>query len=302
MPTVTPRPKVRVRVKPALLPRQIELQSDGDAIQWRYIGDAAWTDIVEIDDLDATVAVGSVTTLSPGESATVVNSGTNQAAVLNFGIPRGINGQVVSVVAGAGISVNSTDPTAPIVSASLSSLNAEDITFDPAGNIAATDVQAAIEELDAEKQPLDSDLTALAGVATQTYGRGLLTYASEAAFKTGTGLADTAKLNVVDQVITGGARVTPDTSLGTITTGTVTLDPGDRPLQSYTNGGAHTLAPGANTGYLLLDITNNGSAGAITVSGWTKVVGAFTTTNGHKFRCGASVSTAGSLLTIQAMQ
>jgi hypothetical protein len=36
----------------------------------------------------------------------------------------------------------------------------------PAGNIAATDVQAAINELDTEKQPLDADLTALAALST----------------------------------------------------------------------------------------------------------------------------------------
>lgn len=36
----------------------------------------------------------------------------------------------------------------------------------PAGNIAATDVQAAINELDTEKQPLDATLTALAGTLT----------------------------------------------------------------------------------------------------------------------------------------
>jgi len=50
------------------------------------------------------------------------------------------------------------------------------ISFTPAGNVAATDVQAAIAELDTEKlstsaaastyQPLDADLTALAGLAT----------------------------------------------------------------------------------------------------------------------------------------
>lgn len=116
--------------------------------------------------------------------------------------------------------------------------------------------------------------------------------------------SDDSKLAVLaaqDQVITGGARVTP-LSLGTITSGTVTPDPGDCSLQYYTNGGAHTLAPGSNTGYILLDITNNGSAGAITTSGWTKVVGSFNTTNGNKFRCALSVSNAGSLLTIQAMQ
>lgn len=116
-----------------------------------------------------------------------------------------------------------------------------------------------------------------------------------------TDLARKAYLDVEEQVITGGARVTSK-DLGTITTGTTTLDPGDRPLQHCINGGAFTLAPGANGGSILLDITNNGSAGAITVSGWTKVVGAFTTTNAHKFRCHGSIGNAGSLLTIQPLQ
>ena len=111
-----------------------------------------------------------------------------------------------------------------------------------------------------------------------------------------------AKLDVEDQALTGGTIVTSK-SLGTITTGTVTPDPGDRPLQHYTNGGAHTLAPSSNTGSVLLDITNNGSAGAITTSGFTKVAGdSFTTTNGHKFRCHVSIGNGGSLLQVQAMQ
>lgn len=40
----------------------------------------------------ATVATGTTTTLSSGASATVVNAGTSQAAVLNFGIPQGVIG------------------------------------------------------------------------------------------------------------------------------------------------------------------------------------------------------------------
>ena len=40
----------------------------------------------------ATVQVGQVTTLPSGSQATVTNSGTNQAAVLNFGIPTGATG------------------------------------------------------------------------------------------------------------------------------------------------------------------------------------------------------------------
>ena len=113
---------------------------------------------------------------------------------------------------------------------------------------------------------------------------------------------DTAKLDVEDQTITGGGTVTSK-SLGTQSSGTLTLDMGDRALQHYTNNGAHTLAPGTPTGACLVDITNGASAGAITTSGWTKVAGAsFTTTNGHKFRCHCSVGNGGSLLVVQALQ
>jgi hypothetical protein len=91
--------------------------------------------------------------------------------------------------------------------------------------------------------------------------------------------------------------------LGTISSGTVTPDPGDRPQQHYTNGGAHTLAPSTNAGSILVDITNNSTAGAITTSGFTKVSGdSFTTTDTHKFRCHISVGNGGSLLNVQALQ
>lgn len=40
----------------------------------------------------ATIAVGTVSTLPPGSSATVTNSGTANAAVFNFGIPEGGSG------------------------------------------------------------------------------------------------------------------------------------------------------------------------------------------------------------------
>ena len=40
----------------------------------------------------ATIAVGTTSTLSPGDSATVANVGTSSAAVFNFGIPSGLTG------------------------------------------------------------------------------------------------------------------------------------------------------------------------------------------------------------------
>jgi hypothetical protein len=105
-------------------------------------------------------------------------------------------------------------------------------------------------------------------------------------------------LDTADQSVTGGARIV-SLDLGTKSSGTVTPDPGDRPVQRYINGGAHTLAPGSNYGSYRLDITNNASAGTITTSGWSKVTGGFTTTNGNKFMCFCNISEAGSLLSIQ---
>jgi hypothetical protein len=109
-------------------------------------------------------------------------------------------------------------------------------------------------------------------------------------------------LNVEDQALTGGVAVTSK-DLGNIVGGTVTPDPGDRPMQHYTNSGAHVLGVAENRGSMLLDITNASGAGAITTSAFTKVIGdAFTTTVGHKFRCHISIGAAGALLSVQAMQ
>ena len=96
-------------------------------------------------------------------------------------------------------------------------------------------------------------------------------------------------------------------SAGTKSSGTFTPDPANGNFQYATNGGAHTLAPpSTGTGdsvSLVLDYTNNGSAGAITTSGFTKVTGdAFTTTDGNKFRCYITVGNAGSHLNVVAMQ
>ena len=45
------------------------------------------------DGAAATIQVGTVTTLEPGEQATVENVGTENAAILNFGIPKGEQGE-----------------------------------------------------------------------------------------------------------------------------------------------------------------------------------------------------------------
>ena len=72
--------------------------------------------------------------------------------------------------------------------------------------------------------------------------------------------------------------------LGTASSGTVTLDEADGNFQKGVNGGAHTLAPQTNDSSILVQYTNNASAGTLTTSGYTKVTGdSLTTTNGHDF-------------------
>lgn len=76
-----------------------------------------------------------------------------------------------------------------------------------------------------------------------------------------------------------------DYNAGTKSSGTYTPDPANGNFQYAVNGGAHTLAPPAASGTLIVQYTNNGSAGSITTSGFTKVSGSFTTTNGDDFLC-----------------
>lgn len=99
------------------------------------------------------------------------------------------------------------------------------------------------------------------------------------------GLVNHLKSNAAGQgPITGGATITPK-DLGTKSSGTVTIAVSDCQMQAYTNGGAHTLDV-SGTGATVVVITNGASAGAITMSAFDVYLGdAFTTTNGHIFRC-----------------
>lgn len=83
------------------------------------------------------------------------------------------------------------------------------------------------------------------------------------------------------QIITGGTLVSVYDN-GDVSTGTLTLDYGLRPMQSYNNMGAHTLAPDTQTGYITLIVKNSTGAGAITTTGWSLVDGdAFDTSVGY---------------------
>lgn len=95
------------------------------------------------------------------------------------------------------------------------------------------------------------------------------------------------KVAIAGSALTGGFTNT-FVSDGTKSSGTYTPAPTTNNQRGITNGGAFTLAAPTTAGdyAILLEIVNNASAGAITLSGFTKTDGdAFTTTNGHVFFC-----------------
>lgn len=94
---------------------------------------------------------------------------------------------------------------------------------------------------------------------------------------------------------------------GTQSGGTLTPDPANGNLQRAVNGGAHSFAcPSVGTGdslTMIVQYTNNGSAGAITPTGFTVTdVADLTTTNGDDFFFHIVVINGFSSLTVQALQ
>lgn len=95
----------------------------------------------------------------------------------------------------------------------------------------------------------------------------------------------TATGTAVQPIAYAGITTTADDD-GTKSSGTYTPDPAGGNMKRIVNGGAFTLAdPTAAGDYtLVIQITNNASAGAITLSGFNRTSGSpFTTTNGHDF-------------------
>lgn len=110
--------------------------SDDGIISWENDGGLPNPPPVSIkgqQGLAAKIKIGNVTTLNPDEQATVINSGTEEDAVLEFGIPRGKDGGGASYSIGDGLfldeetntlSVNvansvEKDNTLPITSAAV---------------------------------------------------------------------------------------------------------------------------------------------------------------------------------------
>ena len=85
--------------------REIEIRNNGTYIQYRYVGEVDWIDLVALADITgpqgpqgdpgqaATIEVGTVTTVPNGDPATVTNVGTATDAIFDFEIPEGPQGE-----------------------------------------------------------------------------------------------------------------------------------------------------------------------------------------------------------------
>ena len=108
----------------------------------------------------------------------------------------------------------------------------------------------------------------------------------------------------------GGGVIPADTgfsattkALGTVSSGTVTLDESTGNFVSITNNGAFTLAPQTNPSSIVVQLTNDSSAGTITVSGYDSVTGDdLTTTNGDDFLLFSTVIGSFQNLNVVALQ
>lgn len=138
-------PRIRLRVKPALLPRQAEFQNSGTALQWRLVG-GDWQDLILVSELPE------------GPQGNTGPQG-----------PKGDKGDT-----------GDTGPQGPAGDGAGDMLKSENLSGLANYATARSNLGLAIGS---DVQGYDADLAAIAALTTTSYGRDLLTVANEAALK-----------------------------------------------------------------------------------------------------------------------
>lgn len=145
-----------------------------------------------------------------------------------------------------------------------------------------------------------SNLSDLNNAATARTNLGLGTAATQASTAFEAADPDILKADTADVLQAGYAATVHD--LSTISSGTTTLNEANGNLQKCVNGGAFTLAPPSNSCTIVLQVTNNASAGAITTTGFTKTDGdPISTTDGDDFFYYVTVVGSFSHLTVKKL-
>jgi hypothetical protein len=166
------------------------------------------------------------------------------------------------------------------------------------------------------KQPLATKLTNLAAMSTaagfvaQTGDdsfakRSITGTANQIAVTNGNGVSANPTLSLPSDIIVPGSVTSVADNDGTFSTGTYTPTPADGNFKRILNAGAFTLAaPSASGDYtLIIQITNDTGAGAITMSGFSKVAGdSFTTVVGDDFFVYVTKCNGFTCAVVQALQ
>lgn len=104
--------KIRLRVLPKLIPldgKSVEMQTTDTYIQWRLVGDAAWTDLIALADLagpkgddgDPGPANSlSIGTVESGADAAATITGDAPSQTLNLTLPKGGDGNAATIAVG----------------------------------------------------------------------------------------------------------------------------------------------------------------------------------------------------------
>ena len=262
---------------------------------------------------------GTNITATAGTTAgPTLNSSTGTGVVIPSASDTASGVITTSTQSIAGAKTFSTSISSPSVTATSLTLGATALTATGTELNYVDGVTSAIQTQLNAKQPLDAELTALAGVGTSgiLVRTGAGTAATRAiAAGTGISITDgtgtaanptiTATISTTDTSLTAGYTTTA-VSDGTKSAAVVyTLSPAGGNMRTITNGGAFTLAaPTASGDYtMVLQITNSATAGAITLSGFTRSSGSpFTTTSGSIFLAYITKIGTSKFINVAAMQ
>lgn len=233
---------------------------------------------------DISLVASGATTVASIRGAAV--SGTTGSGSVAFATSPTLVTPVLGVATAT--SINKMAITAPATGSTLAVADGKTATHNATTTFAGTDGKTLTISNSGTLSGGDAFVLSIAAAKTLTVSNTLTLAGTDSTTMTFPATsANVAALNLTNQALSGGARVT-SFSIGTVSSGTTTLDPGNGPLQYLTNNGAFTLAaPSAGDGSLVLYVLNAGSAGAITFSGFTvssSVGDALTTTNTSKFK------------------
>lgn len=75
--------------------REVALRVSDGYIQWQYVGESSWTNLIALSELKGDpgptpkITIGTVSTLEPGSAAEATMGGTDTNPTISFGIPAG---------------------------------------------------------------------------------------------------------------------------------------------------------------------------------------------------------------------